>query len=351
MTAQSTPSFYPGIFLRNNLQGTNALPSPGPFELCPDIIQSPSPISNFQAVLSSPASYAESFNTQPVLGETSYYYVRGKNGGRKPAAGTVFLYAAPAQLISFPETWQDNPIPSPGSQPPTIEAAADAVAVASSAFVWQDPPAPTCGSDYYTLVARFDDSTHSNPTPTIATWQDMSALATNNLRFGFSNVSSIGPGETSWVRRQMLTIPASLPGPAQLLLTLSISGFAGAVIGLIADTFNTDQKPILIDPVTVPATGSLTFGIDVAVQPGVTTSLAVQCWNEQVPAAGSSIVLSADYVVPPDEREAARARGLIDSGYRLQARPITGAAEAAIEPESLLFLGSCNLVVGGAAGG
>jgi hypothetical protein len=82
-------------------------------------------------------------------------------------------------------------------------------------------------------------------------------------------------------------------------------------------------------------------GIQVNVDPGFNSSVAFQYWNTsgQAPAAGSTITLSVDYVVPPDKFERALALGVLDSRY---AQPATAVG---IGPQQVAPVGQVTFLV------
>ena len=99
LATDTSAATFDGFYLRNNLKCNGSVPSPGPYDLCPDIIQSLDVISDPQTTLSTPGSWATAYNVAPTPGITNYYYVRGLNGATDSVTSNVSLYYAPAQLI------------------------------------------------------------------------------------------------------------------------------------------------------------------------------------------------------------------------------------------------------------
>jgi hypothetical protein len=339
--AVATPvaTTYPGFYLRNSLGCTGAVPSPGPFDLCPDVIQSPTIVGDPQATFSTPASWSTAYATQPDLGQANYYYVRGLNGLAEQVKTQLSLYWAPAQLILFPASWQNNKLSTAsGRQTVSVSAGAGAIGVGGEPFVWT-PGAPS-GSDFYALVAQAVDTGGTNPIPTITSWLDMAALLTQDLGFGFNNTRYIDPDAATWSSYLGLSVPPSLPSSGQVLISLSSTGFSGGTVGILANQFGSNQQPIVLAP-TALGPGQLS-GITVTLDPGFSATFTVEYWagTGTAPAAGASINVTAYYVIPPSEAASAATAGLVD-GVRnrfLQERLGVG-------PTQMAVLGSASFVV------
>jgi hypothetical protein len=340
-TAVTSASTYPGFYLRNNPSCNGDIPSAGPYGLTPDIIGSAAPIPNASTMLSSQQSWSQSYSTEPVYGQANYYYVRGLNGSAVDVDAQLSLYSAPASLILFPDVWRANALPSEsGASTVEVTAAPGHIGVGEGAFVWQSPSVPRYGSDFYSFVAQANDSDNSNPIPTISSWLDMATLQSNNLGFGFRNMASISPTDSIWTRRLALEIPSSLQSSGQVMLMLSASGFQGSTIGFIADVFNDNKQPILLNPTAV-GSNSFTTALITTLSPGFSTHIAVQCWGGiSAPAAGATITLSALYLIPPSEVIQATSRCVIDSVRDRFLQEAVG-----VGPQPTAILGSVSFVV------
>lgn len=343
-TAAAPAPTYNGFYLRNNLGCTGAVPSPGPYNLSPDIIQSDAPIPDAQSTLSTQQSWAQTYSTDPVVGQSNYYYVRGINGAATQTDSQVSLYYAPAQLIMFPNSWRNNKLStSKGMDGVGVQANPGHIDVGDDAFLWKNTPAPASGSDYYGFVAQVNDAENSNPVPVVTSWLDMSSLLTRNLGFGFRNTCHVDGSAQTWYHRLSLDVPQSIQQPGQLMITLSSTGFTGNTVGLLADLFGGDQQPIMIQPFKITQDGATT-GITITAEPGFSTSFAIQYWNLSgtQPAPGSSITISVDYVVPQGQVANAVAAGLVNTSRARYLQQAVG-----VGPQATAILGSATFVVGG----
>jgi len=334
-------AIYNGIYAHNNLSCTGGLPSPGPYNLCPDIIGSSSEVTDPQSVFSTPASWAQMYSTEPVAGQNNYYYVRGLNGAAVAQSNIASLYWTPAQLILFPATWKNNPLSaSDGTESVALSAAPGAIAVGANPFVW-DPEAPSDGSSFYSFVSQINDSENSNPIPASVSWLDMAQLLTHGLGFGLRNTCYVDAAASSWTERLMINIPASLPAAGQIMLTVAATGLTGCTVGLIADTFLPSQQPILVNPVQITQNQFLT-GIQIELPPGFSASLAVQFWagSGAAPSPGAALNVGAAYVVPPQSLAEAAGRALVDGrlSSRLSALPGIG-------PTPMATLGGASFIL------
>lgn len=329
---------YDGFYFRNNLQSNGDVPSTGPYNVTPDIVGSSEPIPDAQSKLATPASWKTSYDTDPVPGAANYYYVRGLNGATTAVSSApVSLYYAPAELILWPSTWKNHPLhTASGRDTVTVSAQPGAIGVGSEAFVWRASPL-SGDSDFYALVAQAAPAI-----PAVNRWTDMGALLTQDLGFGFRNTVYVNGSAQAWTHRLGLNIPASFDAPGQIMLTLTTAGMSGATIGVLANVFGSDQKVIAILPAQVTQ-DSFATGIQVTLEPGFSASLAVQYWSGgATPAAGSTITLTASYVLPPSEVLTAATRGLIDSAHDRFLQSV----HAGIQPQATVLLGSATFIVG-----
>lgn len=329
---------YPGFYFRNHLGGNGDVPNSGPYEACPDIIGSQTPIANPQATLGTQLSWNTSYVTDPVYGATNYYYVRGIDGGADGVTALpVSLYAVPSQLILFPSTWQDSPLQtSKGASTVSVSAKPGDIGVAGEAFVFT-PERPVGQSDFYAFVSQATAAI-----PPVAKWEDMAGLLTDDLGLGFRNTLDVDPNATNWVHTLGLNIPASFE-KATILLTLSTTGMTGATVGLFANIFDSDNQPIQILPTTIPQDPFLT-GLQLTLSGGVSGMLGVYYMaGASLPAAGSTITLSAYYVVPENNVLTLASQGRIDARRNRFLR--TALAPAGIQPQTTMLLGSATFLV------
>jgi hypothetical protein len=338
LASSASATVFDGFYLRNNLDCNGDVPSMGPYDLCPDIIQSATQIENPQSALSTPASWATSYNVAPTPGITNYYYVRGLNGAADAVTANVALYYAPAQLILFPESWQNNRLSTSKGSTVSIQADSGAIGVGDTPLLWKNTPSPAVG-DFYSFVAQAVDEPNVATPPVITTWTAMSTLLTQDLNYGFNTTAYVDADEPTWYARLGLTIPSSIASSGQVMLMISSNGFTSGTVGLIGDLFTSNQSAILLNPFTLTQGGvtSLTVTLD----PGFSSMLTLQYWpgSGTPPASGSTITLSASYIIPPEETGQALAAGIVN-GPRA-----TYLTQSGIGPTATAILGSATFVV------
>jgi hypothetical protein len=340
-------STYDGFFLRDNLASGGQVPAAPPYNQCPDIIQSGSPIPNAQSTLSAISSWQTIYDCQPVIGAPNYYYLRGMNGTAPQGAETfqLKLFWAPAQLILFPATWKNNPLTAAtGGETVAVTADPGHIGVGDEPFLWQAPPAPT-GSTFYSLVAQAVGANGVTP-PLPTDWIGMSQLLTQQLSVGFRNMVYVDPSAPAWAHQVGVTIPSSVSEKASLRLMVTASGFTGCSLGLIADRFTSEQEMIALRPVQL--TDGFTTGIQFTADPGFTSQLTVQCWNpgSAVPA-GSTITLLVSALVPENAIADAIRRGALHSRYSRQMFAEGSVdPQVGVGPQPLLPLGTVSFVAG-----
>jgi hypothetical protein len=210
---QSSASTYDGLYLRDNLTSQGTLPAVAPFNACPDIIQSSTPIANPQTVFGTMRSWNTIYPTAPTPGK-NYYYVRGLNGSTESFEGQVQLFWTPAQLILFPSTWKNNPLlTASGLEAVNINAAPGYVGVGDEGFVLdtgtQSLPGP---NSFYSFVAQ----NIAAPIPTISSWLEMSQVMTQQLNLGMRNMLTFDPFDGALLARLGLNIPMSIGESATL---------------------------------------------------------------------------------------------------------------------------------------
>lgn len=338
----ATASTYNGFYLRNNLSSRGSLPAVSPFNLCPDIIQSSQPVDNPQVAFSTIDSWQTLYPTAPEPGQ-NFYYLRGLNGGTESFSGQMKLYWAPAQLIMFPSSWKNNPLTSSaGLEEINVQADVGHIGVGDSAFVLNTgSQALSTPNSFYAFVAQ----NTAAAVPTISSWLEMSQLMTQQLGFGFRNMVTFDPVAGPMLYRLGLNIPMSVGESATLQLTVSVQGIpAGDTIGLVGDCYTPEMTPIALLPVKTTGS-SYVAGIQVNLDPGFNSSIAVQYWNTsgQVPAPGSQITLTANYVIPSEKYDRALTLGVLDSRYAQSATP------NAVGPQQVCPVGSVSFVVGSTA--
>jgi hypothetical protein len=291
------------------------VPAVGPYNLCPDIIQSSTAIPDPQDTLSTLESWNRMYNAEPAPGD-NYYYVRGLNGASSGKfEGAVSLFWTPAELILFPSLWKHNQLcTASGSETVSVSASPGHIGVAAEPFLL---PWPTVSSQSTrSTFASFIAQNTAVAIPTISSWIEMSQFMTQQLNFGSRNAKSFDPlaNAGTMLERMGISIPLTLGESGTLQFMLTSAGLVGDTLGLIVDQYTPEQKVVQILPTQITQEEEL-FGVQATIDPGFTASLAVQYWNtsKQVPARGSTITLSVNYVVPKDQLDAALLMGVIDS--------------------------------------
>jgi len=332
-----TASTYDGLYVRNNLKSQGTLPAVAPFNASPDIIQSSSPVATPQKTFGTVSSWNTIYPTAPTPGK-NYYYVRGLNGSTDEFDGQISLYWTPAQLVLFPSAWKNRPLlTTAGQEGAAVQAAAGFIGVGEDGFVLdtsvQSLPNP---NSFYSFVAQ----NNAAPIPAISSWLEMSQLLTQQLGIGFRNMLTFDPTEGPLLARLGLDIPMSVGESATLQINISAQGIpAGDTVGLIGDCFTPEMQAILLQPVTTTG-NSYVAGIQVNVDPGMSTSIAFQYWNtsNQVPPPGSTLTLNVYYVVPPEKYGKALQLGVLDSKY-------AQATAAGVDPQQVVLVGQVNFTI------
>lgn len=336
-----TAATFDGFYLRDNLASNGAVPAIAPYNLCPDIIQSPTPIADPQTTLSTLESWDRMYRTEPEAG-VNYYYARGVNG--TPGGtfqGEMSLFWTPAELILFPSLWKNNPLlTASGGETVPVSAAAGHIGVGTEPWLLSWPSASHGASTFTSFVAQ----NLASPIPTISDWIQMSQLMTQQLNFGWRNAVTFDPAGNGgmMMQRMGLTIPGTVGQPGTVQLVLTATGFVGGTVGVIADRYTPEQKPVQILPTRITQDGQ-SLGIQISLDPGFAARLTVQYWNtgDSVPAPGSTLTLTASYVVPSTQVERAVSAGVVDSRYSQAI-----ARQLGIGPQPVAPLGAVTFIAG-----
>lgn len=333
----STASTFNGFYFRDNLASLGTVPAVSPFNQCPDIIQSSVPVSNPGVTFSTIDSWQQAYPTEPTPGQ-NYYYLRGLNGALEAFDGSVQLYWTPSQLVLFPSSWKNNPLSTlNGREEVSMQADVGHIGVGAQPFGLNTASQrlPNANS-FYAFVSQ----NTASAIPTISSWLEMSQLLTQQLGFGFRNMVAFDPVAGPMLYRLGFDIPMSVGESATLQISVSVQGIpAGDTIGLITDCYTPEMKSIALLPTKTNGNGFVA-GIQVDVDPGFNASIAIQYWNTsgKVPAAGSQITVTANYLIPQDKFEKALTLGVLDSRY---AQAATGDG---IGPQQVAPVGSVTFV-------
>lgn len=185
------------------------------------------------------------------------------------------------------------------------------------------------------------NSTDNPVIPTVDSWIDMATLLTQELDFGFNTTSYVDANASDWCAQLGLNIPRSLPSFGQVLLSIESAGFSSGSVGLIADVFTSGKQPILLEPAQLGP--DQVQGITVTLDPGFAATLTVQYWagDGAPPAAGASLTVTAQYLIPSAAAAAAANAGLIDG---VRSRYLQQALR--IGPTPTAVLGAVSFIVG-----
>ncbi|WP_223529963.1 hypothetical protein [Pseudomonas sp. GL-R-19] len=329
------------IYLRNNLASKGSVPFSPPLGLCPDIIQSETPVPGFENEFSSIDSWQKSYNVEPAGGRPNYYYVRGMNGSQVTPTDSFSLYYSQAQVFMLPASFKGNLLSTEsGAEASAVTAPPGHIGVGEQAFVWTPPLVNRDG--YFNLIAQLNSGCHPDPVPPVSNWLDLAKLIGQTPTFGFRNQAVVSGNQ--WVRRQELRVPASFASTA-LTITLSATGLTGTTVCLLCDTVAPNQKPIVLGPLTVPADGQLT-GAQFTIPAGYTANLAVQFWNlDNVQVApGSTLRVTFGYPVTTGaEFERAVQEQLVNHSFHDElSQPLS----ASIQPKAMAIVSQLTFTTG-----
>lgn len=198
------------ILIRDSLQDTGTVPSPGYPYTSPDIICTQ------QTQVSNPTTYFTnnyySDPNQPVISnQNNYIYMRGKNLGSDTSSGTVYLYWCPSSLLMLPTQWTQNVLQAniggnwqPYNTFPTV--APNSITVTQAPFTWAPAP-PPAGQHYCTIGAV---STPQNPwstanIPPFPTWDSFVLWVRNNQNICWRNITLVvNPNPPEWDRIDLI---------------------------------------------------------------------------------------------------------------------------------------------------
>lgn len=329
------------IYVRNNLTATGTAPFAPPLGLCPDIIQSSTPVPDFQNTFSSVDSWQQSYNVEPVGAQQNYYYVRGMNGGHSTPTDSFSLYYSPAQVFMLPGTFKGHLLNTEShAETSAVTATPGHIGVGEQAFVWTPPPV---GLDsYFNLIAQVNTGNQPDPVPAVSNWLDLAKLIGQTPSFGFRTQSLVSGNQ--WIRRQQLRVPAFFT-TTQITITLSATGLTGTTVSLLCDTLAPGQQPILLGPLQIPADGQVTGG-KFTLPAGFLGNLAVQFWNpdnEEI-APGASLQVTFGYPISSGaEFERAVQEQLVNHALSEEHVQTIGTA---MQPKAMAIVGQLTFTTG-----
>jgi hypothetical protein len=291
----------------------------------------------------------------------TYFYVRVIFGATVPCSTKVMLYGVPCAVIQWPSNWANFAIPTdqdhPDGTPPIyassiVNLAPGSIGVAADTFVWANPQQPPAGSDHYCLITWLNNA--NNPFPDVFTQLDMSALVTNNLQFGWRNVSMQSAQSPTISITTQLTIPDDLsPGSREYSLLVTNLGFpvntdgTGWTLSLSCSRLDSKGTPISINNANMPAVNSF-IGPKCWLEPGFSASVTVSLNRNNGPQAPSTAQLDITPTYFSDgtsrELDEALQRGLVDFGLSHALHSAYRGGEGAnIRPRPAILLGADGL--------
>jgi hypothetical protein len=198
------------ILLRDSLQDTGTIPSPGYPYTSPDVICTQ------QTQVSNPTTYfTGNYNSDPnqsvIVNQNNLLYMRGKNLGTQTSGGNCYLYWCPSSLLMLPTQWTQNAMQAnvggqwqPYNTLPQV--AGGAISVTQVPFTWSPAP-PPAGQHYCTIGAV---STQAHPwstsnIPTFPNWDSFVMWVRNNQNICWRNITLVdNPNPPEWDRLDLL---------------------------------------------------------------------------------------------------------------------------------------------------
>jgi len=167
------------------------VPAVGPYNLCPDIIQSSTaiPIHRTPDTLE---SWNRMYNAEPAPGD-NYYYVRGLNGASSGKFEGAVSSSDPAELILFPSSGSTTSFAPPRAVKPCPSALPLDTSGSRGAIPSAWPTVCPVHQEHVRLVHRQNTAV---AIPTISSWIEMSQFMTQQLNFGSRNAKSFDPWQT-----------------------------------------------------------------------------------------------------------------------------------------------------------
>lgn len=297
-TPVSTQS-YEGLYMRNNLNCTGALPATGQFAQCPDIVGTAQLLQQ-PAILATPTSWDEMYDVLPTPGGPFYYYLRGKCGGSAEAQAQTSLYYAPASLLLHPAVWQNNQLSTKsGEQTVNLVAEPGKIAVGPVPFVW--PVNSNLNASFYSFVAQVTSDDLPNPIPTITSWSDMNALL-QNLGFGFRTTYHFDGSDFNWSTSVNFSVPEGISDPGELTFTIATQGLSGCTVTMISPVVLPNGNTLQYGPQPI-SSSSFQGSVEAAIPTGYSCLLNLSLYNAAgtPPASGSTLTLSVGYMTTPSD--------------------------------------------------
>ncbi|MBF0167451.1 MAG: hypothetical protein HQL45_07435 [Alphaproteobacteria bacterium] len=180
------------LFVRDSLQDTGVVPSPGYPYTSPDIIC-------YQQVADPTTTFTNNYNTDPnipyEIGVYNYVYVRASNLSTQPASGTMKVYVTDINFVLTPNTWINKAMTTGGGQNfvalpqvPAPQPTAPSISVATTPFMWQPPT----DNKHYCAIGQVITQSHPNNIPaSFSKWDDFVMWVRNNQNICWRNLSIV----------------------------------------------------------------------------------------------------------------------------------------------------------------
>jgi len=278
-------------------------------------------------------NYSQDVGRPLIPGEPNHVYVRAKNLGAAPAAGSVRIYQTKSSMLLFPQMWQDGHLKTASGGESSALGATEpgAVVVGAEPFVW-NPDVPP-GRFHYCLVAlAMTDGTPAPAAPKVrdvrglAQWLADAKLTSRNVFFVDANAPA-AEVDTGYEQGET---------EAKIDFTITCTN---CPVGKSWVQFMSSSKPAIQIGKTKITDSSFVAGVSVVVPAGLKTTLQIGYWAEDQPGAGWQIDLVASMKVTQSDPLFAHARTPAEMGWP-HADHLT---EGAAGPVKSVTLGTATL--------
>lgn len=291
----STP--YTDLMIRDYF-GDNGTPRSGTLSASPDIIPwGTEPLPDFQTYLTTQQAVNSDLGKDIVGYQDNYLFVRCLNLSSAAAAGKVYLYYSPSNLLMAPGLWSTNVLNTQngaGYGVVSIKNTGD-FGVGDLPFVWVPSPPPN--NTHYCMVARLVTDQHPNPIPTnVATFNDFVSYIANNPGTAWRNVAFVGTAP-DWSNVVPVT---SLSADAQLYFQVQCTNVPiGSQVAFACPDPGTSPM-INLQPTTISTNPNFSAGMWATVPANWTGRITLNWFSKGKTSfgPGASITLKCFYSPP-----------------------------------------------------
>lgn len=311
---------FKNLFMRPNLLNSGTIPAKSPLSDCPDIwISGDKPVLDYKTSLITDESYKKESRELLVINKDNYIYVRGKNGDEKDRHAFVSLFYADGAVIQWPSMWVDNQLKTDLNEKEgkILELPSNSIGVVERPFVWKKV-APYKGTCHYCLIAQFNDENNSNPLPDVRCSIDMAQMVSNNLRFGWRNITNSIVKDVVMSYNTNLVVPVDIADESRTyLLFLDVFNIPkGCMVSFECSQPDADGLRIGMDPFEVTGDGQI-VGCKRRLEPGFSGLITVYLHNPKnlpIPP-NAKLTFEADYYASMNELIKHNAMHLLDTSY------------------------------------